>query len=47
VEWVPRKENAFADKLSKLLIMADWILAPKVFENLVVITMAVLMFKGK
>ncbi len=34
VEWVPRKENAFADELSKLLIPDDWKLAPKFFNLL-------------
>jgi hypothetical protein len=44
VDWVPREENTFADKLSKLLIPDDWILTPKFFEILVVFVMAVLMF---
>ncbi len=34
VEWVPREENAFADELSKLLIMDDWKSAPKFFKLL-------------
>ena len=34
VEWVPREENAFAYKLSKLLIPDDWKLAPKFFNLL-------------
>ena len=34
VEWDPRKENAFADELSKLFIHDDWMLAPKFFNLL-------------
>jgi hypothetical protein len=34
VEWIPREENAFAGKLSKLLILDDWMLAPKFFNLL-------------
>jgi hypothetical protein len=34
VKWVPREENAFAEKLSKLLIPDDCMLAPKFFNLL-------------
>ncbi len=34
VKWIPREENTFAGKLSKLLIPDDWKLAPKFFNLL-------------
>jgi hypothetical protein len=34
VEWVPREENAFADKISKMLIPEDWMLSRSWFQYL-------------